>query len=222
MNITQLELFTGDIQATIAFYERIPGLLQFEQTTTSVTFKAGNTRLVFSHHSSLRPVYHIAFTIASNKLEAAMAAVSDQLPLLETMEGSTLADFPNWNAASFYFMDNNDNILEYIARYSLDNAATGPFTAADVCNISEVGLVTEDVPALATYIQQTYDLPVYARQPPATHFTALGDDEGLLILAARNRNWYPTSLPAEIYPLNISFIDKDSVQQQIKYGANML
>ena len=40
----------------------------------------------------------------------------------------------------------------------------------------------------------------------------LGDDEGLFIIVTDNRNWYPTSKPSGIFPLEITFENDDRTE----------
>jgi catechol-2,3-dioxygenase len=49
-----------------------------------------------------------------------------ELLWLEDYDGYT-ANFVNWNAQSFYFLDPSGNIVELIARFDLNDHATDPF-----------------------------------------------------------------------------------------------
>jgi hypothetical protein len=64
-------------------------------------------------------------------------------------------------------------------------------------SVSEIGLVTEDVPALTLRITRELGLPGY-RDSAGDTFAALGDEEGLLILAQSGRIWYPETGKASV------------------------
>ena len=104
-----------------------------------------------------------------------------------------------WNAQSFYFFDNNGNLLELICRYDLPNSSQNPFDAASFLRISEIGISTDSVADLAEQLRQQYHLLPFSKQQVMPAFAALGDEEGLLILAQQGRNWFPTSKPAETF-----------------------
>ncbi len=218
MNITQLQLLTDDIPATTAFYRDVLGLVLQRSDASSVTFSAGATELVFRRSDQVQPVYHIAFTIPSNKLEEAMAYIQARTGLIDIPGGGVVADFSNWHAESFYFYDNNGSVLEYIARHDLDNKTDLPFVATDICCISEIGLVTDDVPALAAQLNTAYAIPYFSKQPPQNHFTVMGDDEGLFIIVVKDRHWYPTGIPAGIFPTVIRFTDSQGKEQEWRSG----
>ena len=51
----------------------------------------------------------------------AFAWANKKVELIPITPTSNIADFKNWNAKAFYFYDNNQNIVEFIARFDLDN-----------------------------------------------------------------------------------------------------
>ncbi len=218
MNITRLTLLTDDLEATKAFYQGVTGLTLLRSEESELCFQAGHTELIFRQSEDIRPVYHFAFTIPANKLEEAMAQLRSKTQLLSLPDGETVADFANWNAKAFYFYDNNGNILEYIARYDLQNASDQSFSGRHICCISEVGLVTEHVSDLATQIHEAYSTPFFPKQPPSDLFTVLGDDNGLFIIVIKERHWYPTAIVAEAFPTIITFRDDLQQEQELSFG----
>ncbi|WP_118951719.1 VOC family protein [Taibaiella helva] len=218
MHITHLELLTNDLEATHAFYKSIPGLDVQDRGDDFVTFAAGSTLLTFKHTTITRPIYHFAFTIPANKLYEALDSLKEKTEILTLPDGNPIADFAHWNAGAFYFYDNNGNILEYIVRHSLDNAEALPFDSSRICCISEAGLVTDDVPALAGQLNRDYGLPLFTKQPPQDNFTVMGDDHGLLILVARHRHWFPTAVEAGVFPLKVTLRDEQDKEHRIDHG----
>lgn len=213
MDIKILEIITNSIQDTEIFYTKV---LQFEcldKTETSVSFLAGESKLIFKQDDSiLNPVYHIAFNIPHNQLNNVMEWAKDRLELLPVTEETLIADFELWNANAVYFYDNNHNLLEFIARHDLKNDADQLFSGQSVNCISEVGLVTTDVTALADQLIRNYRLPVFTKQPKTPQFAVLGDDHGLLILVEKGRNWFPVKISAADYPLKITINESGADQ----------
>jgi len=197
MQILKLEILTNDLEGTEDFYRRVLGTQVIEKTNGSISFTCGLTTLIFKYAANEKPVYHYAFNIPHNKLAEAFDWLHKRVAIMDVMPGDKIADFVNWNAKSFYFYDNNGNILEFIARYELDNRSDDPFGAGSVINISEIGVATEDVINTCDGLINKFGLPVFAKQPRLQNFTALGDHEGLLILSIENRHWYPTDKLAQ-------------------------
>jgi catechol 2,3-dioxygenase-like lactoylglutathione lyase family enzyme len=217
MNISRIVLLTDALAATEAFYTGVPGLQLLHSDDNELSFRAGSTELVFRQSEDAGPVYHFAFTIPGNKLEEAREQLLRKTTLIPLPGGETVADFSNWNAKAFYFYDNNGNILEYIVRYDLQLSSDQPFSGSSICCISEIGMVTDDVPALAERISQAYQVPFFAKQPRADHFTAMGNDEGLFIIAAKERPWYPTTVAARAFPLIVAFREGQQ-EQELSFG----
>ncbi|MNY37869.1 hypothetical protein D3C86_1724580 [compost metagenome] len=125
--------------------------------------------------------------------------------MLPVTEETEFSDFELWNAKSFYFYDNNENLLELICRYDLDNQSEHTFDGSSILHVSEIGLVSDDVPFLAETLMNKYGLDVYSKQPAQDNFTALGDEEGLFIIVNEDRNWFPTEKKAKSFRTKIIF-----------------
>lgn len=206
MKLKEIHLYTDNLEETAGFYAGIMGL-PVRSGNTSLHIQAGETLLVFNTSEKLKPIYHIAFDIPNNKLEEAHSLMKGKVGILfvSDEDNETIADFSGWNAKSFYFRDNNGNILEYITRYDRKKTSDRNFNGLSILNISEIGLVTDDVPGLASEITEKYGVKIYPKQPPQEHFAVMGDEEGLFILASANRTWFPTMKKAGSYPTKIIF-----------------
>ena len=111
-------------------------------------------------------------------------------------------DFPDWKARSVYFFDPAGNIVEIIGRAGLPRAGNAPkFSAGSLLGVSEIGLVCDEVPAMRDWITGTHGIGLFARHQHTDQFTALGNDEGLLLLVPKGRNWFMGNFPATHYPL---------------------
>lgn len=218
MNILELELLTDSITETESFYNDVIGLETISKTNSSVSFTAGSTKLTFRSSENLKPVYHFAFDIPNNKLLEAFAWIEKKTGILEVVPPEKIADFYNWNAKSFYFYDNNANILEFIARFSLDNTSEKPFDGSLVLSVSEIGFVSKNVSKLSDEMSNKYDLSIFPKQPKLDKFIVLGTDTGLFILVEENRDWYPTHQKAKSFWTKVVF-DNNGETREIEVSA---
>lgn len=205
MKILEIELLSDDLNTTEAFYNQVLGLDTVVKDECSVAFMAGRTRLVFRLAENQKAVYHFAFDIPNNQLMEAFDWMDAKVEILEVVPPDTISDFYNWNAKSFYFYDNNGNILECIARYNLDNEANVPFAGSSIISISEIGFVVKNVSQLCDELVAKYDLPVFSMQPKLKNFIVLGTESGLFILASTGKNWYPTKIKAKPFWKRVTF-----------------
>lgn len=205
MEITELTLHTANLEDTARYYRDILGLQVTQISNREISIAAGKTQLRYVATKEGTPLYHFAFNIPGNQIEAAREWCTGKRIELIPYQHDTLVNFPNWNAHSIYFTDNNGNILEFIARHDLNNDSTAVFGPAAILNISEIGLVTTDVTALCNSINASSGIPYYEKQPPSPGFSVMGNANGLLIVVPVNRNWFPTTIASAHYPLQVVF-----------------
>lgn len=204
--ILRLTLQTRDIAALRQFYTETLGLRLLRNDCDTITIAAGNTDLTFVENAVGNPIYHFAFNIPENKLDAARAWLAPRTPLHREPGGDEVYNFASWNAHAVYFFDPAGNILEFIARHNLKNAAPivrtlhasgGPqgavdaaaaFTPADILYASEIGIVVDDVAEAVAAARRDWGLHVF-NGTQSHDFAAVGTDEGLLIFAKRGRPW---------------------------------
>lgn len=206
MFIKELTLLTDDIQGTRHFYKNVLGIKLISGNKTRLSFRAGTTKLNFAASDYPEPFYHFAFNIPHNKFEEAYNIIDKTVGVTPSAEdASKRFDFTSWNAQSFYFYDNNRNILEFIARFDLPNSINAPFKNTDIQCISEVGISVDDVSLEGKKIIQKYGLDYFSKQKPLEDFAAIGDDNGLFILGTTHRFWFPTHQRGEKHTTKIKF-----------------
>src|SRR4029078_13375740 len=127
MKILELELLSDDIIKTEHFYNEVLGLPTISKSEFSISFQTVSTKLTFKASENQHPVYHVAVDIPNNRLMQAFTKIDRKTKIMEVIPPDRIADFFGWNAKSFYFFDNNGNIVELIARFDLDNASWEPF-----------------------------------------------------------------------------------------------
>lgn len=203
MNITNLELPAKDLQAQERFYAEVLELpVKFSKTILEV--RVGETELIFTQsESDFDGAYHFAFNIPENQFYISKQWISSRVPLLKDVDGNDEFVSDNWISKSVYFNDAAGNVLEFIARHNLKNTVDGDFGGDNILNISEIGLPSEDVIALAKELCSKLDVSVF-RQQPNENFTPVGDDNGLFILPLKDRIWIPNSgVPARLLPIKV-------------------
>ncbi len=208
LQITELTLFANDIPVVKNFYSGILSLNIIDSSDTQISFQAGSTKLTFKkNYSDSNFFYHFAFNIPSNKLEEAKEWINGKAKLLPISENNFIADFENWNAKSIYFLDSAGNIVELIARFDLKNNSDEKFNLLQILSVSEIGIVKNDIPAFRQKLINEYKVSDFVKSNNSDTFSAMGDDNGLFILASENRNWYPTKTPSQKAPFEIKFIN---------------
>lgn len=203
MNITRLELPARDLLTQKEYYADVL-TLPVNMTAGELEVKAGKTDLVFTQaEADFDGAYHFAFNIPKNQFGAAKEWIASRQSLLRDVEGKDEFTSKTWNSQSVYFKDPAGNVLEFIARHTLDNEADEEFDARQILNVSEIGLPSEDVVGWANELCSKIGLSVY-RQEPNENFTPVGDENGLLILPIKDRIWIPNSgVPARLLPVTV-------------------
>jgi hypothetical protein len=86
-----------------------------------------------------------------------------------------------------FFWDPSDNLVEYIARHDLANAAEGEFDTGDILHASEIGFVVPEAERarLSHELQERFGLPGYEPTRLDGYCWALGDEHGLALLLPR-------------------------------------
>lgn len=177
-----------------AFYRDVLGLPVLKEAASAFTVGAGASRITFTPAAPRvkDPFYHFAFNIPENKIRSALAWQQKRGSVMNTP--SRLRDpaypeqvrhFRDWDAHSVFFLDPAGNVLEYIARHTLDNAVEGSFTSRDILCVSEIAFVVDEVTKVALRLQRLAGLKPYGQGN--MQFQAVGDEEGLLLILKRGR-----------------------------------
>ena len=201
MDFNALELWCGSLPELHEFYAHLLGLAVVEHSPQRLTLQAGGSRLTFHQAAKAESGrYHLAFDIPENQFEQAFAWLTARVPPAASAEGRIIFNSEHWNATSVYFWDPAGNILELIARHNQPNAANEGFSAASLVSISEFGVALEDVRLSVQEVMGKLGVSVYDGAGSDT-FSAVGDEQGLLIMVKRGREWMPNAgFPAEFYP----------------------
>ena len=205
MFIKELSILSGNLPETEKFYTEILNLKIRHKSQDYISFQAGKTVLTFVRSSQEKPKYHFAFNIPNNRLSDALSYLESTVEILPGESGEKIVDFRNWNARSVYFKDTTGNIVEFIARFDLDNQNRIGSAEPLILSISEIGISVDDVLKESLDIKSHYAVDFFTKQKPAESFAALGDDNGLLIFSKYRRHWFPTRYPSEKLWTRVTF-----------------
>lgn len=198
---SHIRLQTHRLEELQEFYSKTIGLPIVADTARSVTFRAGASAIEFVQtDDGFEPFYHFAFTIPENKFHLGKEWLKSRCPLLRFPDGTDEVFFEGWNAHATYFHDPAHNIVEFIARHTLANAAPGPFGLDDILCTSEIGLVTRDQEATSKAITAAFGIERYGK---SYFFT--GDANGVFVIPTVGRLWIPEQKqPATIFPVQVT------------------
>ena len=189
MKINELIIFTNKLDQQIDFYSTILEFPIVNSTPESTSIKIGDSILTFKYKKDVVP-YHFAFNIPSNKEKEALYWLKERVDIL-SFDEKEIIDFSNWNAKAIYFYDLDKNIVEFIARKNLQLNSSSKFSSKSIINISEMGLVTNEIQNTFHKLKKLKNIDVFSGD--LERFCALGDDNGLFILVNNNlKKWFPT------------------------------
>lgn len=211
MKITELTLATPAPDEMKKFYGELLGFGEIgaASDTDGFSFQCGHTRINFVP-GDRDAKYHFAFNIHPDKLPEAIDWIQGKgVELVHSAEHKGfLIDFPDWWAKSVYFYDPAGNIVEIIARGALGPAGNAPkFSVQSLVGVSEIGIVTADIPYFREWLNITHGIPPFARNKNTDNFSAMGDDNGLLLLVHPGRKWYMGNFEAQHFPLAVQGIN---------------
>ncbi|MDN8644580.1 VOC family protein [Stenotrophomonas indicatrix] len=187
MRLLHLSLPVSDVASVAAYFRDV---LQLEVAGDQVRIGWSTIQL---QPANGRPVggVHLAFNVPDNRFADAMSWLRARTPLQCNPEGlDYFALESSWQSQSVYFTGPDGLILELIGRRRLPASdRAGAFHGSELTCLSEVGLPSHDVDAVREQSNQRFGLrPI---SPPSPQFAPMGDDEGLLIVVAADRLWFP-------------------------------
>ena len=202
MQILEIQLYTHRLTEQKSFYTEVLELPLVDDSNNSFSVRAGVSKISFIENEARdKPCYHFAFNIPENKLAEAKHWIRSRAPLIET-EGRDEYTFAAWKAGAFYFHDAGGNIVEFIARHTLDNASDAPFNCCSLLNVSEIGTPVRDLHSFCSLLEQELGIAIYGGNKK--DFAMYGDEHGLFIVVGVQRKWHPAGPPAKIFPLRIT------------------
>ena len=196
MLIKEIELETGNLAKVEAFYSNVLQLPLVQRQPGRLSFAAGYSFIHFNGVEVPAGIYHFAFLIPPHLFQDAYQWIKSTIPILPFSEESDIAEFKNWNAKAFYFHDEEQNILEFIAHFDLEESGREELQTNLIKGIAEIGVGVDDVTKACAELHTIYNIPYYSKGPHLPNFAAMGEEDGLLIVSALGRGWIPTGQAA--------------------------
>lgn len=190
MQITSVELTVADVDAAAAYYRDVLGLA-VDESTGGARMRIGRSELVLRAGPRGPGGHHLAITVPSSGFGEARDWLSRRITLLTSDGRDTFALGGVWNSESVYFDGPEGLVLELIARHSLANDVDTPFSSSGLLCISEVGIAVGDVAQTVGVLRDRLGVEVFG--DGSARFTPVGDHDGLFIVVADDRSWFPTA-----------------------------
>jgi catechol-2,3-dioxygenase len=106
-----------------------------------------------------------------------------------------------------YFYDEDQNLVELIARKNIQNSSDKIFDSNSFLEISEIGLPTLDIEKQFNILNKLMGIEVF--DGGFEHFCAIGDENGLFIcINKEKKDWFPTNEEAYSSDFEILFFEK--------------
>ncbi|KOP69623.1 hypothetical protein AMS59_22100 [Lysinibacillus sp. FJAT-14745] len=206
MEIKSLTLQTDNLQTMKEFYINKLGFLMIAENRDSFQIQTGTSILEFTNRDTVsKPFYHFAFNIPANQFEEAKFWLKNKVQLL-TEDGEDEVNFSHLPAQAIYFEDPSGNIVEFIARYGINEESSEPFTINSILNISEIGLIVDDVLKVGKELGKAH---IFERghkplNDKFLNFMGVRDKGIFIILAHPGRRWIFSDKYSTIFPLQIT------------------
>jgi catechol 2,3-dioxygenase-like lactoylglutathione lyase family enzyme len=169
------------------FYTEKLGLSVVEEDSTSFRINLSEDALVFQEAATnQKRQYHFAINIPANRLKEAKRWIKSRVSLLSE-DGEDEIYFEGIDASSLYFYDADENVVELIARHSINpESEAEEFTHHDFLGIGEMSLTAVDPLHVA---QELANIEIHRRDGNAI------DERHLNFLGAPNSDTYILLVP---------------------------
>ena len=192
MRITETTLYTNRLDEMKHFYTERLGLSVIEEDLSSFRINLGEDALVFQEAATnQKRQYHFAINIPSNRFKEAKEWIKSRIPLL-TEDGEDEIYFEGIDATSLYFYDADENVVELIARHSINvESDADVFSTHDFLGIGEMSLTAINPLHVA---QELANIEIHRRDGnpiDERHLNFLGapNSETYILLVPKNRVW---------------------------------
>ena len=206
MEIKQVVLNTKNVLQMKKFYIDILGFSLLREDKASFRIATGSSELEFKEIETIDyPFYHFAFNIPANKFKEAKLWTKERVNLA-VEENEDEVYFDNLHAHALYFYDPAGNIVEFIARHSISEESSIPFSITSILNISEMSLTVND----SVYASnQLNEIGVHERDNEEINRAGLNfmgkRENGIyLLLTQPGRKWLFSDKKSMIFPLEIT------------------
>ncbi|QUP85848.1 glyoxalase [Exiguobacterium sp. PFWT01] len=192
MRVTEATLYTNRLDEMKRFYVEKLGLSVVDEDSTRFQIELGENTLIFQEAiTEQERQYHFAINIPANRFKEAKEWIMSRVPLL-TADGEDEIYFEGIDASSLYFYDADENVIELIARHSINPESNiESFSSNEFLGIGEMSLTVED-PSLVAQALET--IGVRRRDgnsidPHHLNFLGPPNHDTYMLLVPRGRVW---------------------------------
>lgn len=192
MRITEATLYTNRLDEMKRFYVEKLGLSVVDENSTRFQIELGEDTLIFQEAiTEQERQYHFAINIPANRFKEAKEWIMSRVPLL-TADGEDEIYFEGIDASSLYFYDADENVIELIARHSINPESNiESFSSNEFLGIGEMSLTVEDPSLVATALET---IGVRRRDgnsidPRHLNFMGPPNHDTYMLLVPRGRVW---------------------------------
>ena len=192
MRITEAMLYTNRLDEMKRFYVEKLGLSVVDENSTRFQIELGEDTLIFQEAvTEQERQYHFAINIPANRFKGAKEWIMSRVPLL-TADGEDEIYFEGIDASSLYFYDADENVIELIARHSINPESNiESFSSNEFLGIGEMSLTVEDPSLVATALET---IGVRRRDgnsidPRHLNFMGPPNHDTYMLLVPRGRVW---------------------------------
>jgi hypothetical protein len=207
VRITQITLATAEPIAQRNFWGSTLGLpVRTSDGATEVHLRRSTIRFEPATDGT-NPRYHFAINVPRDSIREAAAWLGARHELLafhgdpDVDEGATIVHFRG--VSSLYFLDAGGNVVELMANPHLEDELEAAFGPDSLLEIAEIGVATTDTATTRAMIEDVFGAHVLWGGREGWRLAAIGDDRGVVIVAAAGRGWIPVGLPAQPWPTTI-------------------
>lgn len=219
MKITRTVLYIENIEPMKNFYIKTLGFSMLSETENSFEVQVGTSSIKFELESFQKPKqYHFAFNIPENLFVEAKEWVKKHTSLLVHREKDEIF-FESIDAHSVYFYDPEENVVELIARHSLNpSKKVQHFTAQDILDIAEMNLTTNYVLAVGEKLEEIGIFERHQLPLDESNLNFLGEpkDGTHILLGPADRNWFFSPKEAVTSPIMIELNNQHRLQLDTK------
>jgi len=220
VQILEVHLSTSRLAAQHAFWADTLGLGALDDGPERFTVAAGATRLTFEEVTGGSAAAeiglssaHVALDVPADDLDAARAWLAARVPLVTDDDGAEVFDHPpDWASSAVYFLDPDGNVAELVGRRRRRLPSRGAFGPASLVGVSEVGIATPSVPELVGRLHAELGIGVWLGADE--RFATVGAEDGLFVVVAEGRSWWPTAQPAGQHALEVAIAGTQPAQLQ--------
>lgn len=195
--------YTNQLKILKGFYSNVLGLQILESSSSYFTVSIGTSTLTFCE-SEQSTLYHFAINIPGNQFTLAKHWALERVTLNREDSVDEIY-YKRFDADAFYFEDPAGNVIEFIARRSVDKWSD--FSVESLLNLSEVSITTPFVQEVGDQLQDI-GIPISGHvdiEPDELNF--LGTEDTFILLVPPNRRWYFSKKISENSPLEIELED---------------